>query len=265
MTSRAQIICTIGPASASSEILRELIAHHMDVARLNFSHGTHEEYAKFIKRIREIAKKTDMNVLIMQDLSGPRMKTQSGHAFDENSESVITEKDKKDLHFGLEHEVDYVALSYVHDASDIVELRELMNKYGLVVPIVAKIERREAVENLEKIIEVSDAIMVARGDLGNEYPLEEIPFVQNKIIKACKKAGKPVFVATQMMLSMTESSVPTRAEVTDVENAISEGADGVMLSEETAIGKYPVEAVAMMEKIVSYTETQTDHAPSTSL
>ena len=258
MSSRAQIICTIGPASGSSEVLRGLIEHHMDIARLNFSHGNHDEQGEYIKKIKEISLELGIKVLIMQDLSGPRMKTKSGHALDESATSVITEKDKKDLIFGMENGIDSVALSYVKLASDITELRELMVKNGRVVKIVAKIERREAVENLEKIIEVADAVMVARGDLGNEYPLEEVPFVQSKIIKACKKAGKPVFVATQMMLSMTESPTPTRAEVTDVESAILEGADGVMLSEETATGKYPVESVAMMEKIVSYTESQSE-------
>ena len=169
--------------------------------------------------------------------------------------TVLTEKDIENLDFGIKQNVDYIALSFVGRASDVIKLRELIKERGGNQKIIAKIERRIAVENLEEIIKTTDAIMVARGDLGNEFPLEEIPFVQHHIIQECKKADKMVIVATQMLLSMVDSPTPTRAEVSDVAYAILDGADGVMLSEESAKGKYPVEAVTMMEKVAIAAET----------
>jgi pyruvate kinase len=167
---------------------------------------------------------------------------------------AITEKDKKDLKFGLSHSIDLVALSFVKTPNDVLELRNLMEEYGRVVPIVSKIEKWEAVENIEKIVEVSDGIMVARGDLGVEIPIEEVPIVQKRIISTANKKGKPVITATQMLNSMIENPVPTRAEVTDVSNAIFDGTDAVMLSNETAVGKFPIESVKVMVNIIKNTE-----------
>ena len=255
MESKTKIVATIGPSSQSKDVIVELISHHLDIARLNFSWDNHEGHKKVIKNIREASKESGKKVEIMQDLSGPREQSGSSHHFGgkENGE-VITEKDKDDLYFGIEQGVDYVALSFVGSDKDIVELRNLIKEKGGNQRIIAKIERRVAFENIDEILEVTDGVMVARGDLGNEYPLEEIPFIQHKIIEKCNAKGKMVIVATQMMLGMVESPVPTRAEVSDVAYAIIDGANGVMLSEESATGKHPIEAVAMMEKIALASE-----------
>lgn len=250
MESKTKIVATMGPSSKEKDIIIELIKHELNIARLNFSWDTHDGHKIIINNIREASKETGKNVEIMQDLSGPREQTGAGHHFGgEEKGEVITEKDKKDLLFGIEQDVDYVAMSFVGNAEDIVELRKLIKDNGGSQKIIAKIERKVAVDNIDEILEVTDGVMVARGDLGNEYPLEEIPFIQHKIIEKANKAGKMVIVATQMMLSMVESPTPTRAEVSDVAYAIIDGADGVMLSEESATGKYPVETVTMMEKI----------------
>lgn len=246
--SKAQIVATIGPSSNDKEIIREMVKHQADVFRLNFSWGTHEEHAGYIKNIREVSKDLAKRIPIIQDLSGPRLQEQSGHEFNKESVEVITQKDLADLKFGIEHGVDYVAMSYVGNENDILKLREEMQKLGKVIPIIAKIERKVALENIDEIIKASNAIMIARGDMGNEVPLEKIPFIEKEIIEKCKIAKKPVIVATQMMLSMTENKIPTRAEVTDVAYAIISGADAVMLSEESASGKHPLEAVEMMER-----------------
>ncbi len=170
---------------------------------------------------------------------------------------AITEKDKKDLQFGLKHGVDLVALSFVKSPDEVEELRNLMKKYGRVVPIISKIEKWEAVENLESIVEVSDGIMVARGDLGVEMPIEQVPIIQKKIISMSNRKGKPVITATQMLNSMIENPTPTRAEVTDIANAIFDGTDAVMLSNETAVGKFPVESVSVMRRVIKNTEKST--------
>lgn len=248
MVSKAQIVATIGPATKGKEIIKELIAHNMDVVRLNFSWGTYSEHAGYIKNVRDNAKEVGKRIPIIQDLSGPRVQETDGHEFKEGTIDIITEKDLKDLQFGIEQEIDYIAMSYVGNAGDVLKLREHMKTLGKIIPIISKIERKVALDNLDEIIKVSDAVMVARGDLGNEVPLEQIPFIEKDIIAKCKIAGKPVIVATQMMLSMTENPIPTRAEVTDVAYAIINGADAVMLSEESANGKYPLEAVEMMER-----------------
>lgn len=248
MPSKAQIVATIGPASWDKKMLKEMMTHQMDVVRLNFSWGTYEEHARVIKDVREEAQEVGRRIPIIQDLSGPRVQEGSGHEFNKGAIEVITEKDLNDLKFGIEQNVDYVAMSFVGNAQDIIKLREKMKEFGKVIPIIAKIERKVALDNLDEIIKVTDAVMVARGDLGNEIPLEQIPFVEKDIIEKCKKAGKPVIVATQMMLSMVENPIPTRAEVTDIAYAIINGADAVMLSEESATGKHPLEAIEMMEK-----------------
>lgn len=256
ITSATKIIATIGPASCSREMISEMIKHHMDVARLNFSWGEYDWHAEIIKNIREIARENNnLSIPIIQDLSGPRVQEGSEHHFGGKEESeIITEKDIKDLTFGIEKGVEYIALSFVGRATDVIQLKKLIKERGGNQKVISKIERKLAIDNLNEIIKESDGIMVARGDLGNEFPLEKIPFIQHYIIEECKKADKMVIVATQMLLSMIESPVPTRAEVSDVAYAILDGADGVMLSEESAKGKYPVEAVSMMEKIALVAE-----------
>ena len=252
--SRAQIVATIGPASKDLKSLTAMISHQMDIARLNFSHGTYEEHAAYIKNIRTAAKKVRRHIPIIQDLSGPRIQEASGHHIAKHVKKVITDKDLRDLKFGFEQNIEYVAMSYVGAKKDVDDLRKEMAKLGSIKPIIAKIERNAAVKNLDSIIETADAIMIARGDLANEIPIEEIPFVEKKILEKCKKSAKPVITATQMMLSMVSNPLPTRAEATDVAYAIVNGSDAVMLSEETAIGKYPVETISIMEKIILASE-----------
>lgn len=255
MESVTKIIATMGPASDEKDIISSMIEHRMDMARLNFSWGSNEWHTNIIKNIREEASKNNLIIPIIQDLSGPRVQKGDNHYFGgEENQKIITEKDKKDLLFGIEKEVEYIAMSFVGNASDIIELKELIKENGGNQKVIAKIERKVGYENLSEIIKESDGIMIARGDLGNEFPLEEIPFIQHNIIKECNKAGKMVIVATQMLLSMVDSPTPTRAEVSDVAYAILDGANAVMLSEESARGKYPVESVQMMEKIALVAE-----------
>lgn len=250
MESKTKIVATIGPASSSKETISDMIKHHVDIFRLNFSWGNYEWFAEVIKTVREASKEAGRHIEIIQDLSGPRVQEGGEHHFGgTEDQEVITDKDKADLAFGVEQGVEYIALSFVGGPEDVNELKGLIAEKGGNQKVIAKIERKKAFENLDSIVEATDAVMVARGDLGNEFPLEEIPFVQHEIIEACNNAGKMVIVATQMLLSMVENPKPTRAEVSDVAYAILDGADGVMLSEESAKGKYPVEAVSMMENI----------------
>jgi len=333
-----KIVCTIGPASESVGTLAGMIGAGMDVARLNFSHGNHEEHLKVIQNVREASKKAGEAITILQDLSGPKIRTgvvQDGsvelragseftftiedivgdgrrvsttyHALPQDvkpgdtilvddgkikmtvkstdkksvvcevlndgilhdkkgmnlpgvkiSAASLTAKDHDDLKFGLANDVDYVALSFVRTADDIRHLREAIirdGKKGIRVPIIAKIEKPEAVENIDSIIKESDVIMVARGDLGVELPPEEVPLVQKMIVRKCNEAGKPVIIATQMLESMIENPRPTRAEANDVANAVLDGTDAVMLSAETSVGQYPLEAVSTMDRIIRRAET----------
>lgn len=332
---RTKIVCTIGPASRSPEILEQLIQAGMNVARLNFSHGTQLEHLEVIEGIRRLAAKTGKPVAILQDLAGPKIRIgkikagaitlESGALFtltnqqllgNENKVSVnypdlpkdvkpgdtlllsdgalelevlektdrdvrcrviiggslssfkginlparsikapsLTKKDKEDLAFGIEQEVDYVALSFVRSAADATVAKSFIEKRGSAIPIIAKIEKHEALENIDEIIHDVDGIMIARGDLGVETPLEKVPLVQKMLIQKSNQAGKPVITATQMLRSMVDSPRPTRAEVTDVANAILDGTDAVMLSEETATGKYPVKSVATMARIAEDAES----------
>ena len=184
------IIATIGPASYSKEILSKMVDAHMDFARLNFSWGNYEWFKEAIHNIRQVTQKKEIYIPIIQDLSGPRVQEEDGHHFGgENNSEIITEKDKKDLIFGIEQGVDYIAMSFVGSKENIIELKKLIKENGGHQKIIAKIERKVAVENLVEIINESDVIMVARGDLGNEFPLEEIPFIQHKIIRATKEAN----------------------------------------------------------------------------
>jgi len=248
--SRTQIVATLGPSTKDRATIEALVAHQMDVARINMSWGTHEEDADIIRYVREAGEHAHRTIPIMLDLSGPRVQEGDAHHFAGSVSGVITEKDKADIAFGVAQHVEYFALSYVGGAKDVEELRALLASKGSTAHIIAKIERKEAVAQAAAIIAAADAVMVARGDLGNEVPLERIPFAQYALIQQANAAGKPVIVATEMLPSMVEHPVPTRSDVSDIVLAVMMGADAVMLSEESAIGKFPVEAVTMMEKIV---------------
>ena len=252
--SRAQIVATLGPISSDIEHVRNLAQAGADVFRLNFSWGSFDEHAERIAHIRQVEKEIGTPIVILQDVPGPRIQETTGHTYDHSMPSALTPHDRECVAFGIAHGVDCMALSFVGSAKDVEECRLFITEKGGKQPVIAKIERAVALDNLSEIIETADGVMVARGDLGEEVPLERIPFVQADIIHSANKAGKPVITATQMMLSMVDHVEPTRAEVTDVEVAITQGSDAVMLSEETAKGKYSVEAVTMMEKIVSEAE-----------
>ena len=335
---RTKIVCTLGPAS-DRDILPRLLSAGMDVARLNFSHGTHAEHGARIKRLRDLAASKQVPLAILQDLSGPKLRigevpggeskllegeefylsavplaegeagvmvdypqiisdtplgvpilladgnielkveaktgqalkcrvvvggdlrSQVGINFPSHSLSVaaFTDKDREDLRFGIAQGVDFIALSYVRSRADVLEAREFMRSLGADIPIIAKIEKHEALSRLDEILAEVDAIMVARGDLGVEIPPEQVPIVQKEIIAACNKASKPVITATQMLLSMVSHSRPSRAEATDVANAIFDGTDAVMLSEETAAGQFPVEAVEFLDRVSRVTEAHFPH------
>jgi pyruvate kinase len=250
MTSRAQIVMTIGPSSSNFEMLLNLIKNQAKVIRLNFSWADLPDHAKQIDLIRQVEKAAGKKIPIMIDLPGPRIQEGDGHTYAVDAIKVITEKDKEFIKFGIEKNVDYFALSFVGSAADVHECRDLIKQGGGKQKIIAKIERKVALDNLDEIIAATDAVMIARGDLGNEVPLEKIPFVQADIIQKCNKANKPVITATEMLMSMVHNNRPTRADVTDVWNAVLEGSDCVMLSNETTVGKYPLETVQMMQKII---------------
>ncbi len=338
MVQKTKIICTIGPSSWSSEKIKELIDAGMNVARLNFSHGTHEEKLEAINKIKKIRKETGKNIGILQDLCGPKIRTGdlpetgiglsdgttvrllSGADFlpgkeiieipvsydnllediPEKSRILLddgllefkvekisapflecrvihggilkahkgvnfpgltltttapTEKDLDDLGFGLKNGVDFVALSFVQTADDILKLREEIKKCKGRVSVIAKLERGKAIENLNSILSVCDGVMIARGDLGIETDLSMIPIYQKMIVRQANLKGVMVITATQMLDSMIKNPMPTRAEVTDVANAIYDGSDAIMLSGETASGKYPLEAATMMRRIADNVES----------
>lgn len=340
---QTKIVCTVGPASADDEILKQMIKAGMNVARLNFSHGTHEYHTGNIERIRRVSEELGHPIAILQDLQGPKIrvgvlpdegvKLESGEEVtftaDENdfekkkfmitypmlaqdvkpgeriliddgllsaevvrvegknvicvvvdggiltskkgvnfpdsslTISAMSDKDREDVVFGVSIGVDWIALSFVRSAKEILDLRYLIKseevkQFGKEseqpIKIIAKIEKREAVDNIQEILEVVDGIMVARGDLGVEMPAEEVPLIQKKLIERCLKSSKPVIVATQMLDSMIRNPRPTRAEVSDIANAVIDHTDAVMLSGETANGKFPIESVKTMAKVVHQTE-----------
>ena len=340
---KARIVCTLGPASHDAGVLTRMIEVGMDVARLNFSHGSHDDHAKLIATVRGVAAQSGVAVALMQDLQGPKIRigelstpsidVPSGSTLTITTEPIVggpgrvstvftplpeevhqgdtillddgkirlsvskvqgkdvvcdvvaggklsprkgmnlpgialtipafTPKDLDDLAFGIANGVDYTALSFVRSADDVRALRAAIAALpggGGYHPIIAKIEKPQALRNIDSIIEEADGIMVARGDLGVEVPPEEVPLHQKSIINRCIRAGKPVIVATQMFESMITNPTPTRAEASDVANAVLDGADAVMLSGETSVGAYPVEAVAMMTRIINNIET---HAATT--
>jgi len=249
-SSRTQIVATIGPATGSLSMIRQLTKSGMDVVRLNFAHGTFEEHRQVIEYTRMVANELGKHIPIIGDLAGPRLHGEHSHKYDSDAIYPFTDYDIESIAFNIEQNIDYTALSYAGSASDIEELHDLLHAGGSGTRIIAKIERIEALRNLDGIIETSDAVMIARGDLGNEIPLEQIPYVQHSIIKKMNWVHKPVITATEMLLSMVRNTTPTRAEVSDVAYAVISGTDAVMLSEETAVGNNPVEAVTMMEKVV---------------
>lgn len=332
---KTKIICTIGPASSTPETIAELIRSGMNVARLNFSHGTHDEHGERIRVIRRVSAELGKPVAIMQDLAGQKIRVgvvepnpltlKAGDTFTLTTRAVsgepdtvtvefpgfarmvkpgdaillsdgsielrvtattetdvvtlvaaggelssrkgvnvplhsldvpaFTDKDHEDLEFGIRHGIDIVAQSFVRNAADVRQVREFLAERGSAVPIVAKIENNRAVENIDAILEAVDGIMVARGDLGVETPLEKVPIVQKSIIAKSNAAGKPVITATHMLKSMVTEIRPTRAEAADVANAVLDGTDAVMLSEETAVGKYPALAVEILGRIAREAES----------
>lgn len=337
---KTKIVCTLGPVSENEETLRELIKNGLNVCRLNFSHGSHEEHKGRMDLVKKLREELNMPTAILLDTKGPEIRTgkfdapevllEEGQTFTitmkdvmgnkemctvsykglandvktgdtiliddglvgltvkevngddivcevQNSGIVknhkgvnvpgvkvnlpaITDKDRSDIEFGIEQGIDFIAASFVRKVSDVLAIREILEANNAEhIKIISKIENQEGVENLDEIIEVSDGIMVARGDLGVEIPTEEIPVVQKLMIKKCNEAGKPVITATQMLDSMIRNPRPTRAEVTDVANAIYDGTDAIMLSGETAAGKYPVEAVKVMAAIAKRIEETLDY------
>lgn len=334
-----KIVCTVGPASGSAKVIRALAEAGMNVARLNFSHGTHEEHASWIQTIREVSAELNRPIAILQDLSGPKLRigeiesdnvvlkegeklTLTNRDVPGNEKEIsisyptlpnivkigdqilladgvlelrvmgttaqdiickvivggelsshkglnlpkascsipsVTQKDIKDLKFGLEHDVDWIALSFVQRSSDVLKVKQVVNDKEKNTPVIAKIEKREAVERIDEIIDVADGVMIARGDLGIETPIEEVPLIQKKITKKANELGKPTIIATQMLESMIDNPRPTRAEVTDIANAIFDGTDAVMLSGETAIGDYPIQAVKVMASVAGKTEEQIEY------
>ncbi|MCY1138747.1 pyruvate kinase [Actinoplanes sp. Pm04-4] len=335
VTRRVKIVCTMGPATASPERMLGLVEAGMDVARMNFSHGSHEDHEKMYHLVRSTSEQADRAVAILADLQGPKIRLgkfadgphiwNTGDLVTITSEDILgtadrvsctytklpqevkpgdrlliddgkvavevtavdnhtdirclvveggpvsnnkgvslpnvavsvpalSDKDAEDLRFALGLGVDVVALSFVRSPDDIKLVHEIMAEEGRIVPVIAKVEKPEAVEHLEAIVLAFDGVMVARGDLGVELPLDQVPLVQKRAVQLCRENAKPVIVATQMLDSMIENSRPTRAEASDVANAVLDGTDAVMLSGETSVGKYPVLTVSTMAKIVSTTE-----------
>ena len=329
-----KIIATLGPATDSEEVLRGMITAGMNVARLNFSHGTHDDHLVMLEKVRRISSEEGRYVAILQDLCGPKIrlgKVKGGKVelkegskvrivreereSDENtlstsypgmvddikegdsirindglielratekaadyiecevviggmissnkginlpgvnvSSPTLTDKDRKDLEWGIEVGVDYVALSFVRYPDDVRELKEIIRSRDSDIAVVSKIEKPEALDRIEEIVKESDAIMIARGDLGVEMHVEEVPHIQKEIIEICGRLNRPVVVATQMLESMIENATPTRAEVSDVANAIIDGADALMLSGETSVGKYPLRTLSTMAHVAERTE-----------
>lgn len=254
--SRTQIVATLGPSSSHRDVIESMSEGNMDVVRLNYSWGDYIEHEKFIHDVRAVAQRLQKRIPIIADLSGPREITDDGHHFDENA-SIITEKDKEDLKQVVDLKLEYVAMSYVGSAENVTSLRALIQELGGKTKIIAKIERKKAIDNLKEIISVADAVMIARGDLGNDVVVELIPFIQKEITEEANRQEKPVIVATEMMTSMIDDVLPSRADVTDVTYAVLSKADAVMLSEETTIGKNPIEVITMVERILVEAEKHT--------
>ncbi len=335
LRSHTKVVATIGPSSSSKEILKRLFEEGVDVCRLNFSHGTHEDHLQVINYINELNQELKENVAILADLCGPKIRigevennniellddseiifvkdvcigtakklhlsypdfskdvsvgdsiliddgkiklvtintnksntvtakvihggiisSRKGVNLPDTKISIpsLTEKDIEDANFALDNNVDWIALSFVRSAEDLINLKELIRQKKKFARIIAKIEKPEALDDIENIIDTSNGIMVARGDLGVEVPFDQVPLIQKDLVKRCLSKAKPVIIATQMLESMITNFRPTRAEANDVANAVLDGADALMLSAETSAGKYPVESIAAMQKIIDWTE-----------
>jgi len=248
---RPQIIATIGPVSSKREVLCAMIEAGMDVARFNVSWGSMESRRAEIAAVRSAAAKAGRPVIIVIDLPGPRIQEKSGHTYDHAVASALTAHDRETIAAAAKEGVEYIAMSFVGSAEDVRACRKAIQDAGGRQRVIAKIERKAALAGIDAIIAAADAVMIARGDLGNEVPLEDMPFIEEDLIKRAKKAGKPVITATGMLLSMVWNAEPSRAEVTDVAYAVTRGSDAIMLSEETAAGNHPVEAVAEMAHIAA--------------
>jgi pyruvate kinase len=244
MRTHSKIVCTLGPASRNPEVIERMLEAGMDIARLNLSYGTFEEHRFFISTVRTLSKKLNQPTGIMIDIPG--YKRRSG-----DIEAVFRDH----LEFASSQQVDFIALSFITSAIQVSDIRNIMDTINPDIPLIVKIEKSQALENSQQLLEVSDGIMVARGDLALEISIEKVPLAQKRLIREANQRGKPVITATQMLESMVRSPGPTRAEATDVSNAVLDGTDAVMLSEETSIGNYPVEAVGMMNRIAIEAET----------
>ncbi|MCU0423708.1 MAG: pyruvate kinase [Bacteroidia bacterium] len=337
---RTKIVATIGPATASYDMLKAIIEEGVDVCRLNFSHGTYDDHKKVIDNIKQVNTDLNSHVSMLLDLQGPKLRvgemennkvelvtgttikvstkpvlgtsthisvkfetlaadvkpgelvllddgkielevlstngideilckvnfggvlsSKKGFNLPHTNLSIpaMTEKDKADLLFGIEQKVDWIGLSFVRKAEDIIELKKIIDEHDWKPRVIAKIEKPEALENLDEIIAVTDGVMVARGDLGVELPMQQVPVIQKQIVKKCIQSGKPVIIATQMMESMITSASPTRAEVNDIANAVMDGADAVMLSAETSVGAFPILAIRHMQRTIA--EAEKTNAP----
>jgi pyruvate kinase len=244
MTRHVKIVCTLGPASNSPEIIEGTLKAGMDVARLNLSYGTLEEHRQLISTVRSLSRKLGLPTGILLDLPGYKRRT-----------GEIVDVFNEHLKFAHSQEVDFVALSFISSAQQVEEVRALLQKMESKIPLIIKIEQAQALEQINTILQVSDGIMVARGDLAPEISIEKVPLAQKHLINEANRQGKSVITATQMLESMVRSATPTRAEATDVANAVLDGTDALMLSEETAIGNYPVEAIEMMVRIAIQAES----------
>ena len=243
-----KIVCTLGPASNTPEIIEKMLQSGMDVARLNLSYGTMEEHRQTVAMVRSAARKLNLPTAVLLDCPGRKRRTG-------DTKAVFGDH----LRFAQDNQIDYIALSFITSTQQVEEVKSLTMEMNINIPIVTKIEKGEALAVSSSIIDISDGVMVARGDLGLQISIEKVPLAQKKIIREANQRGKPVITATEMLESMVKSPTPTRAEATDVANAVLDGTDAVMLSEETSIGQYPVEAIQMMSKIIYEAETVLPH------
>jgi pyruvate kinase len=236
---RVKIVCTLGPASNSPEVIRKLLTAGMNIARLNMNYGTLEEHRQLIQTVKTLSQELNLTTGVLLDLPGYKK-------FTGDIKTVFGPH----LQFAITNKADFIALSFISSAEQVKEVRDLLNGMGSNIPIIVKIERARSLEASTEILKVCEGIMVARGDLALDINIEKVPIAQKHLIKAANQAGKPVITATQMLESMVSSNSPTRAEATDVANAVLDGSDALMLSEESAMGNYPVEAVETMVKII---------------
>jgi pyruvate kinase len=239
-----KIVCTLGPASSSLEVIESMLKAGMDVARFNLAYGTLQEHSQIISKVRSLSQKLKLSVGILLDLPGLKL----GHG---DIKAVFGQH----LDFALKEKSDFVALSFISSVRQVQEVKQLLSKMKADIPVIVKIEEARALEESGAIIETGEGIMVARGDLALDISIEKVPMAQKRLIQEANRQGKPVITATQMLESMVRSAAPTRAEATDVANAVLDGSDALMLSEETAIGSYPVQAIETMAKIALEAET----------